>query len=325
MDHILFAGSLPSASTLHRLHDAGYTITLLPPSPAASMQDSVPAGDLLILGLDTVEAADSIAAGPRLALPWLAWNLSDRPAVALAAYEAGATAVLPAATTPELLLQTVRHALKSPGARPATSRGPAAYRRRFRSGEQIRLAADEVTEVERGVVAQVAVHQDGKEVLLGLCGPETLIVGHGDDACGVHLRAHDDATVLIRPWSEAARDPRFGERLALRLRRMEAWASMQGRPYLDQRVLGVLELLAEEFGLAHPHGILIDIRVTHAMLASAVGATRTTVTRILGELRTRGVLTSTPSFGGDRLCLRHRQPANHRVGIGAPSTRLVES
>jgi CRP-like cAMP-binding protein len=45
-------------------------------------------------------------------------------------------------------------------------------------------------------------------------------------------------------------------------------------------------------------------RITHAQLASAVGATRATVTRRLGALRRRGLLLSVGSGAGKRLCLR---------------------
>lgn len=41
----------------------------------------------------------------------------------------------------------------------------------------------------------------------------------------------------------------------------------------------------------------------HAQLASAVGATRTTVTRLLGQLRRRGILLAVPAEGGERFCL----------------------
>ena len=87
---------------------------------------------------------------------------------------------------------------------------------------------------------------------------------------------------------------------------------MQARPYLDQRVMGILALLAEQFGQPHPEGMLVDVRLTHAQLATAVGATRATVTRCLGDLRTRNLLCVVGRREGERLCIRHWQPQQHR-------------
>ena len=96
-----------------------------------------------------------------------------------------------------------------------------------------------------------------------------------------------------------------------RLQQLEAWAAMQARPHLDQRVLGLLSLLAEQFGRPHPQGTLIDVRITHAQLAAAAGATRTTITRTLGDLRTRGLLATVGSGEAQRLCPREPEAAHH--------------
>ena len=86
---------------------------------------------------------------------------------------------------------------------------------------------------------------------------------------------------------------------------------MQARPYLDQRVLGILSLLAEQFGISHPNGTLIDLRLTHAQLAVAVGATRTTITRVLGELRAAGKLSADGSGRAERFVLRKGVELSH--------------
>lgn len=87
------------------------------------------------------------------------------------------------------------------------------------------------------------------------------------------------------------------------MQHMEAWAAMQARPHLDQRIMGLLALLAEQFGEAHASGHLVNVRITHAQLAAAVGATRTTITRTLGNLRTRGELVQVGKGEAERFCL----------------------
>lgn len=218
--------------------------------------------------------------------------------------------VFPVGVPPEEVEDKVRSALSSIGTgqpQPALlSYGPERRRLRYRQGALIPLPDDAVLEVKEGVVALTALHADGAEVLLGLFGPGQLLPGHPATGCALELTAHTEVEVRMHTWAEAARQPELAERLRQRLRQMETWASMQARPHMEQRVLGILGLLAESFGRPHPKGLLIDVRLTHSQLASAVGATRATVTRLLSQLRRRGVLTVVRGADGGRLCLRER-------------------
>lgn len=219
--------------------------------------------------------------------------------------------VLPPDVPPEEVERTVRSALSTmrPGQATATAVDPPIpFRRRprYRQGDLIPLPDDAVLEVQEGVIALTALHADGAEVLLGLFGPGQLLTGHPASGCAIELTAQTEVEVRVHAWSEAVRQPELAERLRRRLRQMEDWASMQARPNMEQRVLGILGLLAEQFGRPHPRGLLIDIRLTHSQIASAVGGTRATVTRLISQLRRRGVLTVVPGADGGRFCLRER-------------------
>ena len=146
---------------------------------------------------------------------------------------------------------------------------------------------------------------------MGLSGPGQLLTGHPDDACCLQLRAHSEATVVVRSWQDAATMPNFAERLRDRVRLMEGWSAMQARPHLDQRIVGILSVLAEQFGVLHPRGLLVDVRITHAQLAAAIGATRSTVTRLLTNLRTRGDLITVGAGEDERYCLCRWEQTNH--------------
>jgi CRP-like cAMP-binding protein len=183
--------------------------------------------------------------------------------------------------------------------------------RRYGRDTTIGLERDAVLEVREGVVALSVIHPDGTEVLLGLYGPGQILIGHPEDSCFLHLIAHTEVTATVRPWAEAARGAAFPEQLLARLRAMEAWSAMQARQGVEQRVLGVLSLLAEQFGVRRGAWTTIEIRITHAQLAAAVGAGRTTVTRILGDLRARGLLASTGAGAGERFQVREWGRANH--------------
>jgi CRP-like cAMP-binding protein len=186
----------------------------------------------------------------------------------------------------------------------------------YRAGERILLAPDGTLEVVEGVIALTVIHADGTEVLLGLCGPGQVVAGHAGEACCVQIRAQTVAVVRLQPWADAARQPGFAERLRERLRCAEAWAGMQALPHIEQRLLGILSLLAEQFGRPVDGGTLIDVLITQSQLASAVGATRTTVTRLLGRLRRRGLLIALRAGRGERYGLRNE--LKNRAGGALP-------
>jgi CRP-like cAMP-binding protein len=174
---------------------------------------------------------------------------------------------------------------------------------RYKAGERILLGPESVLEVVSGAVALTVLHEDGAEVLLGLFGPRQVLVGHPKETSCLQIYALGEAAVWVQPWSKAVLQPGFTDRLRERLRSLEAWAAMQARPSLERRLLGILTLLAEQFGRPTSEGVRIDVGITHTQLASAVGATRSTVTRLLGRLRRRGLLIAVRQGRGERYCL----------------------
>jgi CRP-like cAMP-binding protein len=174
----------------------------------------------------------------------------------------------------------------------------------YRFGERIPLGPDGTLQVIEGVVALTAIHEDGTEVLLGLCGPGQVVAGHADEVCCIQLRAQTSAVVRMEPWADAARNPDFAARLRERLRCAETWAAMQALPHIEQRLLGILSLLAGQFGRPYGDGTMIEVLITQGQLASAVGATRTTVSRLLGRLRRRGLLIAFRAGRGERYGLK---------------------
>ncbi len=178
-----------------------------------------------------------------------------------------------------------------------------APRARFWAGELVTIDPGRVLTITQGVIAQRIVHPDGAESLLGLHGPGCVLVVHAADDCNIQLMAHTDAVIEHAAWEEVAGRPDFAVQLRLMLERLEAWNSAQARPSVAARLLAVLSLLAQAHGVVDPRGSLIDLRLTHAVLASAVRATRTTVTRALLKLRQDGLVFTEPAADGERLGL----------------------
>jgi CRP-like cAMP-binding protein len=71
-----------------------------------------------------------------------------------------------------------------------------------------------------------------------------------------------------------------------------------------EQLLGYLHLLAEEFGEEDHTGLHIPFVLTHSQLAGAIGSTRVTITRMLGELRKYGEIRIS---GGNRISLPIRK------------------
>ena len=49
-------------------------------------------------------------------------------------------------------------------------------------------------------------------------------------------------------------------------------------------------MLCRDFGVPGNEGITIDLRLSHQAIAEAIGSTRVTITRLLGDLRNDGLV-----------------------------------
>jgi len=83
---------------------------------------------------------------------------------------------------------------------------------------------------------------------------------------------------------------------------------------LERRLLHQIAVLARDFGKPDPHGVRIDLDVTHADLAELVAATRANVSRAMADLRRAGFV----DVAGGRLILVVQQPGYAHVSTGVP-------
>lgn len=298
--HLIVAGDWHNAETLWAaLQQPDIILTFTPYQP-------VPLSGVVLLIL---QQPTDLQWAAHMNLPkgqWLAWNRAGDSAVSQAAHAAGALAVLPPDTTANLLLSVLQNI--APDA-PAPTPIPTSFM--YARGQFISLPEGFVLNIQGGIIEMTTLHPDGTAVLLGLYGRDYTLIGHGDDHCHIQLTAHTPVQATLQSWEQAVRSPRFPQQLKDRIAFMEAWAAMQARQHLEQRILGILGLLAEQFGTPHPQGTLVDLRLTHEQLALAIGSSRITVTRILGNLRTRQLLTTLKTADGDRFCLPSWQPHLH--------------
>lgn len=244
--------------------------------------------------------------------PLIVWDRKDLSEVRSLAYAHGALCVLPPTLTQDALLHALANAHSIITASSQNNnRGPGNSRHRYRRGEQIRLEKDRIVQILSGIVRCTSVHPDGSEVLIGFYGENDILMAHHAHTCYVEMTAHTSVLVRSEPWSAAAMKPEFYARLKDRICQMELWSSMQARASIEERLLGILQVIADKFGLPRESGTLLEIKVTHELLASAIGATRTTVTRILGLLKKQQRITVEKTPRGEMLFLPNYQPHRH--------------
>lgn len=296
---LLISSDLLAQTLLGQLLDAGYRLSLLR-LEQLTKQANITDQNLLIgcftNDFELTQLTENLGSQELL---WWGWNQSDYPHLTLKAYEAGARHVITNDASASQIIQNL-NTLQASQLHQQTTRGREQY---YPRGVMVHLQADQALLIETGILSLQVNHPDGSNVLLGLFGPNQLVCGHPHDGCAIYLQAHTPISAQLLLWQRVVNEPLLIERLRMRLQLMEAWASCQAHPYLDQRVLGILNLLAEQFGKQHNHGLLIDVRITHEQLASAVGSTRATISRIIRDLRTRNMLDSHFSGSNERFWL----------------------
>ena len=180
--------------------------------------------------------------------------------------------------------------------------------RNHEKNELIHLEEDRVVFIRRGVVRCTSIHADGSEVLIGIYGSGDVLIAHTSYECHAHschveMRAHTPLSVTIETWSQAIKRPDFYDRLKQRVCQLELWASMQARASAEDRLWGILQVIGARFAKQTDQGMVFQIKLTHEQLACAIGATRTTVTRLLGALREKGALETVKNSMGEFLAL----------------------
>lgn len=159
----------------------------------------------------------------------------------------------------------------------------------FRAGQTIPLNPQDIWIVCRGVVQLSTLYQNGDEALLGLaCSsmpfglPLSLIYPY-------QAIALSDVNLMCLTVTEvqqsAALSQEIFQHLTRRLRQAEAMLAMAGCRRVEDRLRQLLLLLQMEIGQPTPEGTRLSVRLTHQHLASAIGTTRVTVTRLLGKLK----------------------------------------
>jgi len=164
----------------------------------------------------------------------------------------------------------------------------------YPAGGNIPLQHQDLHFVYRGVAQLHTVHVDGGETIVGLCGPSmafgraiTTVEPYWATALTeIDLLPFSMAEVEASPGLMAGIFPQ----LIRRLQQTESWLAISGQRLVSDRLRAVLIQLAQDFGHVESGGVRIRLRLTHHQLATLIGTTRVTVTRLLRDFRDEGWL-----------------------------------
>jgi CRP-like cAMP-binding protein len=179
----------------------------------------------------------------------------------------------------------------------------------FRAGQAIPMNPNDLWIVCRGVVQLNTLYPNGDEALLGLACPSMPFGLPISLIYPYQAIALSDVDLMSLTLAELQQHPNLMQEvfqhLARRLRQAEAMLAMAGCRRVEDRLRQFLLLLQMEVGQPSPEGTRLTVRLTHQHLASAIGTTRVTVTRLLGKLREEGWL----KLDGDRHIILQSAPA----------------
>jgi CRP-like cAMP-binding protein len=162
------------------------------------------------------------------------------------------------------------------------------------AGSQVPLLRHSIWLVVRGMVKLGSLTIHGDDLILGLAGPNEPFGEPLTDVEAFEARTLCDSDLLCLSLEEVRSQPALAqamlEAVLRRYRQSQSLLALMGLRRVEERVRGFLELLGLDYGHYCDNGLRLDLRLTHQEMASALGTTRVTVTRVIGQLRQDGWL-----------------------------------
>jgi len=163
--------------------------------------------------------------------------------------------------------------------------------------------AERVYFLVKGAVKLSRVYEAGEEITVALLrensvfGVLSLLTGHRSDRF-YHAVAFTPVELLSVPidqMEKALKDrPELSifmmQGLSSRILQTEMMIETLAHRDMGSRLVSFLLILCRDFGLPNADGITIDLKLSHQAIAEAIGSTRVTVTRLLGEMRQEQII-----------------------------------
>ena len=163
--------------------------------------------------------------------------------------------------------------------------------------------AERVYLIRRGAVRLSRVYESGEEITVALLrenslfGVLSLLTGHRSDRF-YHSVAFTRVEMVTAPASSVRQAIEANTSVGLlllqglssRILQTETMIETLTHRDMSSRLVSFLLVLCRDFGMPGPQGITIDLRLSHQSIAEAIGSTRVTITRLLGDLRNSGLV-----------------------------------
>jgi CRP-like cAMP-binding protein len=159
----------------------------------------------------------------------------------------------------------------------------------FQRGELLPIMPDVLWQLDSGFIRTVAWHYEGQAATLGIWGPGDFLGKVAPNIEGCRLECL--TTGLLRSIS-IAQAPYYAlhEATTLHLEQSQTLLNILHCRPMPMRLLKLLIWLAHRFGNQVERGWILDLRLTHQIIAESIGATRVTVTRMLQSFEKDGRL-----------------------------------
>ncbi len=163
--------------------------------------------------------------------------------------------------------------------------------------------AERVYFLTKGAVKLSRVYEAGEEITVALLrensvfGVLSLITGDRSDRfyhavafTPVELMSlqADQMSVALKEHPELSAMMLRG--LSSRILQTEMMIETLAHRDMGSRLVSFLLILCRDFGVPGNEGITVDLKLSHQAIAEAIGSTRVTVTRLLGDLREQGMI-----------------------------------
>jgi len=176
----------------------------------------------------------------------------------------------------------------------------------FERGKTIFFPGDPAERVYfllKGAVKLSRVYEAGEEITVALLrensvfGVLSLITGNRSDRF-YHAVAFTPVDLLSAPidqFEQALKEnPELSwlmmRGLSSRILQTEMMIETLAHRDMGSRLVSFLLILCRDFGMPTTEGITIDLKLSHQAIAEAIGSTRVTVTRLLGDLREQNMI-----------------------------------
>jgi global nitrogen regulator NtcA len=154
--------------------------------------------------------------------------------------------------------------------------------------------AERVYLLRRGAVRLSRVYESGEEITVALLrenslfGVLSLLTGQRSDRF-YHAIAFTRVELVTAPATSVRQAIEQDASVGLLLLTETMIETLTHRD-MSSRLVSFLLVLCRDFGVPSTDGITIDLRLSHQAIAEAIGSTRVTITRLLGDLRQDGLV-----------------------------------